>query len=174
MLKKVGNRSDLVENGSEMGWTSQETDSGRRAIHWGWTGNILGNILLARLGGGLGGSTRLKYGVRALQSSSSSGRVGCAWATVANFQAACVGYRWLRWSWFCTSEFIWMKPTLWNDQNVFLTTLKIQVYPKTLLFSDEWGSDTNCWWEKPLLVALKHSEGIKHTVLFQQQEAYNN
>jgi hypothetical protein len=67
-----------------------------------------------------------------------------------------------------------MKPTLWNDQNVFLTTLKIQVYPKTLLFSDEWGSDTNCWWEKPLLVALKHSEGIKHTVLFQQQEAYNN
>jgi len=67
-----------------------------------------------------------------------------------------------------------MKPTLWNDQNVFLTTLKIQVYPKTLMFSDEWGSDTNCWWEKPLLVALKHSEGIKHTVLFQQQEAYNN
>jgi hypothetical protein len=25
-----------------------------------------------------------------------------------------------------------------------------------------------CWWEKPLVVALKHSEGIKHTVLFQQ------
>jgi hypothetical protein len=28
------------------------------------------------------------------------------------------------------------------------------------------------WWEKPLVVALKHSEGIKHTVLFQQQKAY--
>jgi hypothetical protein len=62
----------------------------------------------------------------------------------------------------CTSEFVWMNPTLWNDQNMFLTTLKIQVYPKTLLFSDERGSDTNCWWEKLLVVALKHLEGIKH------------
>jgi hypothetical protein len=26
----------------------------------------------------------------------------------------------------------------------------------------------DCWWERPLVVALKHSEGIKHTVLFQQ------
>ena len=25
-----------------------------------------------------------------------------------------------------------------------------------------------CWWEEPLLVALKHSEGIKHTVLLQE------
>jgi hypothetical protein len=68
---------------------------------------------------------------------------------------------------FCTSEFIWMNPTPWNDQNVFLTTLKIWVYPETPLFSDKRGSDTICWWEKPLVVALKHSEGIKHTVLFQ-------
>jgi len=28
----------------------------------------------------------------------------------------------------------------------------------------------NCWWEKPLVVALKHSEGIKHKVLFQEQK----
>ncbi|KAJ6941179.1 hypothetical protein NC651_007077 [Populus alba x Populus x berolinensis] len=28
-----------------------------------------------------------------------------------------------------------------------------------------------CWWEKPLVVALKHSEGIKHTVLLQRIEA---
>jgi len=35
------------------------------------------------------------------------------------------------------------------------------------------GSDTNCWWEKPLVVALKHSEGIKHTVLFQEQKLTN-
>jgi hypothetical protein len=48
-----------------------------------------------------------------------------------------------------------MKSTLWNDQKVFLTTLKIQVYPKTLLFSDEQGSDTNCWWDKLLVVVLK-------------------
>ena len=25
------------------------------------------------------------------------------------------------------------------------------------------------WWEKPLVVALKHTEGIKHTVLLQKQ-----
>ena len=62
-----------------------------------------------------------------------------------------------------------MSSTLWNDQNVFLTTLKIRVYPKILLFSDERGSDTNCWWEKPLVVALKHTEGIKHMVLLQKQ-----
>jgi len=54
-----------------------------------------------------------------------------------------------------------MKSTLWNDQKVFLTTLKIRIYPKTLLFSDERGFDTNCWWDKPLVVALKHSEEIK-------------
>ena len=65
----------------------------------------------------------------------------------------------------CGSEFVLMSSTLWNDQNLFLTTLKIRIYPKTLLFSDERGSDTNCWWEEPLLVALKHSEGIKHKVL---------
>jgi hypothetical protein len=40
--------------------------------------------------------------------------------------------------------------------------------------SNERDFDTNCWWERPLVVALKHSEGIKHNVLFQQQEAYNN
>jgi len=28
----------------------------------------------------------------------------------------------------------------------------------------------NCRWEKPLVVALKHSEGIKHTVLLQEQK----
>jgi len=32
---------------------------------------------------------------------------------------------------------------------------------------------TSCWWEKPLVVALKHSEGIKHTVLFQEQKLTN-
>jgi len=36
------------------------------------------------------------------------------------------------------------------------------------------GHCHSCWWEKPLVVALKHSEGIKHTVLFQEQKAYNN
>jgi hypothetical protein len=41
-----------------------------------------------------------------------------------NVQAARVG----------TSEFVWMKPTLWNDQNVFLTTMKIRIYPKNASF----------------------------------------
>jgi hypothetical protein len=67
-------------------------------------------------------------------------------------------------------EFVWMSSTRWNDQNSFLTTLKIRLSPKNTSVSDERGSDTNCWWEKPLVVALKHSEGIKHKVLFQEQK----
>ncbi|KAJ6882819.1 hypothetical protein NC651_029178 [Populus alba x Populus x berolinensis] len=67
-----------------------------------------------------------------------------------------------------------MRSTLWNDQNMFWTTLKIRIYPKTLLFSDERGSGTNCWWEKPLVVALKHSEGIKYEVLLQKKQKLNN
>ena len=74
----------------------------------------------------------------------------------------------------CTSERVLMSSTLWNDQSLFWTTLKIRIYPKTLLFFDERGSNTNCWWEEPLVVALKHSEGIKHKVLLQETEAYNN
>jgi hypothetical protein len=27
-----------------------------------------------------------------------------------------------------------------------------------------------CWWEEPLVVALKHSEGIKHNVLLQKHK----
>jgi len=112
---------------------------------------------------------RLEYGARGRHSSSTSGARGLhvgkqfrifrwrVWATEGSDQAD-----------FCASEFVWMSSTWWNDQNLFLTTLKIRLSPKTLPFSDERGSDTNCWWEKPLVVALKHSEGIKHTVLFQQ------
>ncbi|KAJ6999980.1 hypothetical protein NC653_010673 [Populus alba x Populus x berolinensis] len=40
--------------------------------------------------------------------------------------------------------------------------------------SKETLDNVSCRWEKPLVVALKHSEGIKHKVLFQEQEAYNN
>jgi len=75
-------------------------------------------------------------------------------------------YRWRVWitsgsdeAEFCTSEFLWMRYTLCNDQNLFWKTLKIRISPKTLLFSDKRGSDTNCWWEEPLVVALKHSRG---------------
>jgi LRR receptor-like serine/threonine-protein kinase FLS2 len=37
-----------------------------------------------------------------------------------------------------------------------------------------WETAKLCWWEKPLVVVLKHSERIKYTVLFQQQEAYKD
>jgi hypothetical protein len=69
---------------------------------------------------------------------------------------------------FCTVEFVLMNPTMWNDQNGFLTTLKNQVYHKNSVFYEQ-SYDINCWWDRPLVVALKHSEEIK---LFQQQEAY--
>jgi len=84
-----------------------------------------------------------------------------AWAKCRMFRRRAWATSWSDEADFCTSEFVWMKSTLWNDQKVFLTTLKIRIYPKTLLFSDEQGSDTNCWWDKPLVVALKHSEEIK-------------
>jgi len=62
--------------------------------------------------GGLGGSARLEYGARVAQSSSTSGRVGYSdqsfrrrvWATSCTDEDD-----------FCTSEFIWMNPTPWND-----------------------------------------------------------
>jgi len=138
----------------------------------GWIGNILWNILsarlrlrCARLDIGLHGSNMARVDDTRLQPLGASLRLGYSystfrrrvWATsVSDEDDSCV------------SEFVWMSYKRWNDQNLFLTTLKIQLSPKTLLFSDERGSDTNCWWEKPLVVVLKHSEGIKHTVLFQE------
>jgi hypothetical protein len=49
---------------------------------------------------------------------------------------------------------------MWNDQNGFLTTLKNQVYHKNSVFYEQ-SYDINCWWDRPLVVALKHSEEIK-------------
>jgi len=113
---KRRDRSDFVENGSEIGWTGQNTKSGRRAVRWGWTGNILrnilsarlrlssgsawhgnilGNILLARLEARLwsrlSGSARLEYGARVSQSSSTSGRVVCAWSNSAESSGCTCG-----------------------------------------------------------------------------------
>jgi len=33
IVQIVGHQYDFAENGSEMGWTSPKTDSGRRAVH---------------------------------------------------------------------------------------------------------------------------------------------
>jgi len=147
----------------------------------GWTRNILWNILSARLrlrcarlearlDIGLHGSNMARVDGTRLQPLGASLRLGYSYST----------FRRRVWATSVSdeddsyvSEFVWMISTRWNDQNLFLTTLKIRISPKTLLFSDERGSDTNCWWEKPLVVALKHSEGIKHKVLFQEQKLTN-
>jgi len=192
MVQIVGNRSDFVENGSEKGWTSPKPNSRRRAVRWGWTGNIPGNILLARLGSGiwlgarlgswlvarlelrrlgfwlgLSGSAWLKYGARGAQSSSSSGRVGYS-TKISNGECGppCAPINLIfaplsLYGW--ALHFGMIKMCVWQ-------LWKFGYIPEKLLFSDEQGSDTNCWWEKPLVVALKHSEGIKHTVLFQEQK----
>jgi hypothetical protein len=53
------------------------------------------------------------------------------------------------------------------------------IYHENLMFvsiiyaMDDATNSLLCWWEKPLVVALKHSEGIKHTVLFQEQKLTN-
>jgi len=64
---------------------------------------------------------------------------------------------------FCIDEFVRMNPTLWNDQNMFLKTLKIRVYHKNSSIFYKQSSDINCWWERLLVVALKYLKGIKHT-----------
>jgi len=46
---------------------------------------------LGSANGSLGCSARLEYGARELQSSSSSGRVGCAWATVSECSGSACG-----------------------------------------------------------------------------------
>jgi hypothetical protein len=45
---------------------------------------------------------------------------------------------------FCTVQFVLKNPTLWNDQNMFLIILKIQMYFKNSVFNEQ-SSDTNCW-----------------------------
>ena len=114
------------------------------------------------------------YGARGRHASSTSGAHGCAWMRMGDshriFRRRVSLTSASDQDVLCTNEFVLMRSTLWKDQNVFLTTFKIQVYPKTLLFSDKRGSDTNCWWGKPLVVALEHSDGIKHTVLLQKQK----
>ena len=109
------------------------------------------------------GSARLKYGARVAQSSSTSGRVGeqCrifrrrvwlsrrlplgAWANNAeSLGGACGSPRApIRLILAPMSSYGWALHC-GMIKTYFLTTLKIQVYHKILLFSDERGSDTNC------------------------------
>ena len=49
---------------------------------------------------------------------------------------------------------------------MFLTTLKIQTYLKNYYVFNKQGCGTNCLWERPLMVVLKHSGKIKQFVLF--------
>ena len=45
---------------------------------------------------------------------------------------------------------------------------------KILYFFYERSSSTNYWWERPLVVVLKHSGKIKQYVLYHKQQAYIN
>jgi hypothetical protein len=114
---------------------------------------------------------RLKYGTRGLHSSSTSGRVGCAWSNSAESSGGACGLppSPIKLIFTPVSSYGWALHD-WMIKNCFWQLWKFGYLPKTLLFSDERGSDTNCWWEKPLVVALKHSEGIKHTVLLQKHK----
>ena len=104
-----------------------------------WEGNILWNI--RRLGWRLGswgsacrlGSARIWRACEAL--------VFNLWARRLRVVKQCRIFRWRVWPTsvsdqadFCSSEFVWMSSTRWNDQNLFWTTLKIRISPKTLLF----------------------------------------
>ena len=106
-----------------------------------------------------------EYGARVAQSSSTSIARGWDWATVTGISGgACGSPRTLI---FAPVSSYGLALHCGMIKMCFWQLWKFGYIPKTLLFSDEQGSDTNCWWEKPLVVALKHSEGIKHTVLFQ-------
>ena len=124
MLKTIGNRPDFVKKGQK------------------WAEPV--RKLIMKLGGSLGlnreysgeySSARLTAQLWRLLRRLGSARIWRAWTPDVfflrarglqwqNVQAARVG----------TSEFVWMKPTLWNDQNVFLTTMKIRIYPKNASF----------------------------------------
>jgi len=111
----------------------------------GWTRNILWNILSARLrltsGSAWEGNILRRgwrLGVRLGLNGSNMARVDCTrrlplervvqqfrifrrrvWITSVSDQPDFYG-----------SEFVWMRSTLWNDQNLFMTTLKIRISPK--------------------------------------------
>jgi len=121
----------------------------------GWTGNILWNILSARL---RLIAARLEKGIFSGIFCGSAGRLDCgsarlgskariwrAWTSLVFFLWRAwvrLGYShrifrrrvWLTpasdWADFCGSKFVLMSFTRWNDKNLFMTTLKIQISPK--------------------------------------------
>jgi hypothetical protein len=138
-----------------MGEPVKKTNSGRRAVRWVEPGIFCG--ILYRLGCGLDAArrtARLGKGIfsgiffgaafgsarRAL-----TAQIWRAWTSlVFNLWSAwlrlgkqCRIFRRRVWATsvsdqadFCGSEFVWMSSTLWNDQNLFMTTLKIRISPK--------------------------------------------
>ncbi|KAJ6874348.1 hypothetical protein NC651_032986 [Populus alba x Populus x berolinensis] len=53
---------------------------------------------------------------------------------------------------------------------VFLTIVYFIWYERNNRIFKQAYRTSQCWWEKPLVVALKHSERIKHKVLLQKQK----
>jgi hypothetical protein len=104
-------------------WVRNELN---RSGNWFWTSG--GSLGLNREYSGEYSSARLTARL-------GSARIWRAWTPDIFF----LGARGLQWqnvqaARVGTSEFVWMKPTLWSDQNVFLTTMKIQIYPKNASF----------------------------------------
>jgi len=181
-VRKSVNRStnQFCTTGGSLGWTgnilrnilSARLRLGCSAAYGAaWKGNILGNILRRgwRLGAArLNGSNMARVEVTRLQPLE---RVAETGQTVQNIQVARVAHPGVRLSWFLRKR-VRMDDlyTLEWSKLVFDNFENSDISQKHFCFSDERGSDTNCWWEKPLVVALKHWEGIKHTVLLQEHK----
>ena len=163
----------------------------RRAARLGkgiFSGIFVGSAGGSARGDRLVGSARREYGARVKHSSSTSGRVVCAWSNSAESSGGACGLppSPIKLIFAPVSSYGW---ALHGGmiKTCFGQLWKFGYLPKHFCFSDErgsdtnllvgettgGGSDTNCWWEKPLVVALKHSEGIKHKVLFQEQKLTN-
>jgi len=72
--------------------------------------------------------------------------------------------------WVCIDELHTME---WSKR-VFDNFKNSDVSQKNSFVFDKQGSDTNCWWERPLIVALKHSKRINTLFYFNNKKLTNN
>jgi len=122
-------------------------------------------------------SARLEARRAARHSSSTSGARGCAWSHSAGSSGgACRSPRCPINLMFATVSSYWWALRYGMIKTCFWQLWKFGYLPKHFCFLTNGALIPICWWERPLVVALKHSEGIKHTVLFQETrslKAYN-
>ena len=108
------------------------------------------------------GSARLKYCAHVAQ------------LTKVVLQAAHVVHPLLRQGWFLHHWVRIEEPYSMEWSKCVLTTSKIWTRLKNSSIFYERSSNTNYWWERPLVVVLKHSGKIKQYVLYHKQQAYIN